>query len=367
MYIYQQKNWPNFSWDINQIAFLLTSVRHKQGKLTGRMMSLGFDLQNEAMLQTITQDVLKTSEIEGEHFNTDQVRSSVAQKLGMDIGGSIPADRHVEGVVDMLLDATQHYERPLDDERLFGWHAAMFPTGRSGINKITVGSWRTPETGAMQVVSGAMGKELVHFEAPLSENVPKEMDVFFDWFNSKVQLDPVLKAAIAHLWFVTIHPFDDGNGRIARAITDLQLARSDESKQRFYSMSAQIQNERKKYYEILENTQKGDLEITKWLHWFLSCLERALFHAEESLNSVLNEANYWNFLNTKSLNDRQKQMMNKLLDGFDGKLNTSKWAKITKVSTDTALRDIQNLENQGVLVKQAGGGRSTSYELVKLS
>lgn len=367
MYIYQQKNWPNFSWDINQIAFLLTSVRHKQGKLTGRMMSLGFDLQNEAMLQTITQDVLKTSEIEGEHFNTDQVRSSVAQKLGMDIGGSIPADRHVEGVVDMLLDATQHYERHLDDERLFGWHAAMFPTGRSGINKITVGSWRTPETGAMQVVSGAMGKELVHFEAPLSENVPKEMDVFFDWFNSKVQLDPVLKAAIAHLWFVTIHPFDDGNGRIARAITDLQLARSDESKQRFYSMSAQIQNERKKYYEILENTQKGDLEITKWLHWFLSCLERALFHAEESLNSVLNKANYWNFLNTKSLNDRQKQMMNKLLDGFDGKLNTSKWAKITKVSTDTALRDIQNLENQGVLVKQAGGGRSTSYELVKLS
>lgn len=367
MYIYQQKNWPNFSWDINQIAFLLTSVRHKQGKLTGRMMSLGFDLQNEAMLQTITQDVLKTSEIEGEHFNTDQVRSSVAQKLGMDIGGSIPADRHVEGVVDMLLDATQHYERHLDDERLFGWHAAMFPTGRSGINKITVGSWRTPETGAMQVVSGAMGKELVHFEAPLSENVPKEMDVFFDWFNSKVQLDPVLKAAIAHLWFVTIHPFDDGNGRIARAITDLQLARSDESKQRFYNMSAQIQNERKKYYEILENTQKGDLEITKWLHWFLSCLERALFHAEESLNSVLNKANYWNFLNTKSLNDRQKQMMNKLLDGFDGKLNTSKWAKITKVSTDTALRDIQNLENQGVLVKQAGGGRSTSYELVKLS
>lgn len=367
MYIYQQKNWPNFSWDINQIAFLLTSVRHKQGKLTGRMMSLGLDLQNEAMLQTITQDVLKTSEIEGEHFNTDQVRSSVAQKLGMDIGGSIPADRHVEGVVDMLLDATQHYERHLDDERLFGWHAAMFPTGRSGINKITVGSWRTPETGAMQVVSGAMGKELVHFEAPLSENVPKEMDVFFDWFNSKVQLDPVLKAAIAHLWFVTIHPFDDGNGRIARAITDLQLARSDESKQRFYSMSAQIQNERKKYYEILENTQKGDLEITKWLHWFLSCLERALFHAEESLNSVLNKANYWNFLNTKSLNDRQKQMMNKLLDGFDGKLNTSKWAKITKVSTDTALRDIQNLENQGVLVKQAGGGRSTSYELVKLS
>lgn len=365
MYIYQQKKWPDFSWDVSKLASLLASVRHKQGKLTGRMISLGFDLQEEAMLQTITQDVLKTSEIEGEHLNVDQVRSSVARKLGMDIGGLIPADRHVEGVVDMLLDATQHYERPLDEERLFGWHAAMFPTGRSGMHKITVGSWRTPEAGPMQVVSGAMGKERVHFEAPKSEIVAQEMEAFFSWFNSEVSIDPVLKAAIAHLWFVTVHPFDDGNGRIARAVTDLQLARSDESKQRFYSMSAQIQKERKHYYEVLEKTQKGDLDITKWLLWFLSCLERALVQAEETLNSVLNKANYWNFLNTKSLNDRQKLMMNKLLDGFDGKLNTSKWAKITKVSTDTALRDIQNLEEQGVLVKQSGGGRSTSYELVR--
>jgi Fic family protein len=367
MYIYQQKKWPKFSWDVSKLASILASVRHKQGKLTGRMISLGFDLQVEAMFQTITQDVLKTSEIEGEHLNVDQVRSSVARKLGMDIGGSIPADRHVEGVVDMLLDATQHYEKPLDDERLFGWHAAMFPTGRSGMHKITVGSWRTPETGAMQVLSGAMGKERVHFEAPQSEIVEKEMQVFFDWFNSQDGLDPVLKAAIAHLWFITIHPFDDGNGRIARAVTDLQLARSDESKQRFYSMSAQIQKERKQYYEILEKTQKGDLDITKWLLWFLSCLERALVQAEEALNSVLHKADYWNFLNTKSLNDRQKLMLNKLLDGFDGKLNTSKWAKITKVSTDTALRDIQSLEEQGVLVKQSGGGRSTSYELTSLS
>lgn len=367
MYIYQQKKWPKFSWDVSKLASILASVRHKQGKLTGRMISLGFDLQVEAMFQTITQDVLKTSEIEGEHLNVDQVRSSVARKLGMDIGGSIPADRHVEGVVDMLLDATQHYEKPLDDERLFGWHAAMFPTGRSGMHKITVGSWRTPETGAMQVLSGAMGKERVHFEAPQSEIVEKEMQVFFDWFNSEDGLDPVLKAAIAHLWFITIHPFDDGNGRIARAVTDLQLARSDESKQRFYSMSAQIQKERKQYYEILEKTQKGDLDITKWLLWFLSCLERALVQAEEALNSVLHKADYWNFLNTKSLNDRQKLMLNKLLDGFDGKLNTSKWAKITKVSTDTALRDIQSLEEQGVLVKQSGGGRSTSYELTSLS
>jgi len=367
MYIYQQKKWPKFSWDVSKLASILASVRHKQGKLTGRMISLGFDLQVEAMFQTITQDVLKTSEIEGEHLNVDQVRSSVARKLGMDIGGSIPADRHVEGVVDMLLDATQHYEKPLDDERLFGWHAAMFPTGRSGMHKITVGSWRTPETGAMQVLSGAMRKERVHFEAPQSEIVEKEMQVFFDWFNSEDGLDPVLKAAIAHLWFITIHPFDDGNGRIARAVTDLQLARSDESKQRFCSMSAQIQKERKQYYEILEKTQKGDLDITKWLLWFLSCLERALVQAEEALNSVLHKADYWNFLNTKSLNDRQKLMLNKLLDGFDGKLNTSKWAKITKVSTDTALRDIQSLEEQGVLVKQSGGGRSTSYELTSLS
>lgn len=366
MYIYQHKKWPEFSWDVSKLASLLASVRHKQGKLTGRMISLGFDLQEEAMLQTITQDVLKTSEIEGEHLNVDQVRSSVARKLGMDIGGSIPADRHVEGVVDMLLDATQHYERPLNDERLFGWQAAMFPTGRSGLHKITVGSWRTPETGVMQVISGAMGKERVHFEAPQSETVAQEMGAFFDWFNSKAEIDPVLKAAIAHLWFVTVHPFDDGNGRIARAVTDLQLARSDESKQRFYSMSAQIQKERKQYYEILEKTQKGDLDITEWLLWFLSCLERAIFQAEETLNSVLNKANYWNFLNTKSLNERQKLMMNKLLDGFEGKLNTSKWAKMTKVSTDTALRDIQNLEEQGVLVKQSGGGRSTSYELVRI-
>lgn len=365
MYIYQHRNWPNFSWDASQIASLLASVRHKQGKLTGRMISLGFALQEEAVLQTITLDVLKTSEIEGEYLNADQVRSSISRKLGIDIGGSIPADRHVEGVVDMLLDATQHYEKSIESDRLFSWHAAMFPTGRSGMHKITVGSWRTPDTGAMQVVSGAMGKERVHFEAPPSEVVPEEMKVFLQWFNTKIDLDPVLKAAIAHLWFVTIHPFDDGNGRIARALTDLQLARSDESKQRFYSMSAQIQKERKQYYEILEKMQKGNLDISSWIQWFLFCLERALVQAEETLNSVLKKAAYWNFLTAKSLNERQKLMINKLLDGFDGKLNTSKWAKITKVSTDTSLRDIQNLEEQRILVKQSGGGRSTSYELVE--
>jgi Fic family protein len=366
MYVHERKEWPEFSWDVNQITSFLARVRHKQGMLTGRMIGLGFDLQGEAMLQTLTQDVIKTSEIEGEYLNADQVRSSVARRLGMEIGGALPVDRHIDGVVDMLLDATQNYPEPLDEERLFGWHAAMFPTGRSGMNKITVGAWRTSETGVMQVVSGAIGKEQVHFEAPVSERVPQEMKNFISWFEETGGIDPVLKAAVAHFWFVTIHPFDDGNGRIARAITDLQLARSDENRQRFYSMSTQIQRERKQYYDILEKTQKGSLDITPWLYWFLSCLERALTQAEETLNVVLNKANYWNFLNTKSLNERQKLMLNKLLDGFDGKLNTSKWAKITKVSNDTALRDIQNLEEQGVLVKQSGGGRSTSYELVEL-
>jgi Fic family protein len=367
MYIHERKEWPQFTWDVNQITSLLAVVRHKQGKLTGRMISLGFDLQDEATLETLTQDVIKTSEIEGEFFIADQVRSSVARRLGMDTGGIVPVDRHVEGVVDMLLDATQNYGEPLDEDRLFGWHAAMFPTGRSGIHKITVGAWRTSEAGPMQVVSGAMGKEKVHFEAPVSERVPHEARQFISWFEEKESIDPVIKAAVAHLWFVTIHPFDDGNGRIARAITDLQLARSDENRKRFYSMSSQIQRERKQYYDILEKTQKGNLDITQWLYWFLSCLDRTLTQAEETLNSVLIKANYWNFLNTKALNERQKLMLNKLLDGFEGKLNTSKWAKITKVSNDTALRDIQNLEVQGVLVKESGRGRSTSYKLIELN
>lgn len=364
MYIHERSEWPRFTWDLNEIAILLASLRHRQGRLTGRMLGLGFDLQGEAILHTLTQDVIKTSEIEGENLNADQVRSSVARRLGMDIGGLIATDRHIEGMVDMLLDATRNYGQELNEERLFGWHAAMFPTGRSGLQKITVGAWRTPEKGAMQVVSGATGREKVHFEAPAAERVPEEMDLFFSWFESGENIDPVLKAAVAHLWFVTIHPFDDGNGRIARAITDLQLARSDDNGLRFYSMSAQIQRERKQYYEILEQTQKGNLDITPWLHWFISCLNRALVQAEETLNGVLNKAAYWNFLRSRSINERQKTMLNKLFDGFDGKLNTSKWAKITKVSTDTALRDIQNLEEQGILRKQEGGGRSTSYELV---
>ena len=365
MYIHQKSLWPVFNWNHEVISGLLAAVRHRQGKLVGRMESLGFSLQEEAVLQTLTLDALKSNEIEGEILNADQVRSSIARRLGMDIGTLTPADRHVEGVVEMLLDATQNYTKPLSEDRLFGWHAALFPTGRSGMYKITVGNWRNNASGPMQVVSGAMGREKVHFEAPSSDRLPEEMNLFVNWYNDNADQDPVIKAAIAHLWFVTIHPFDDGNGRIARTIADMQLARSDGSSQRFYSMSAQIQAERKHYYDILEKTQKGNLDITEWLNWFLNCLDSALSLTETILTSVLNKAKYWNLFATKNINDRQKLMLNKLLDGFEGKLNTSKWAKIAKTSTDTALRDIQNLVEQGILEKEHSGGRSTSYRLVK--
>ncbi|MCF0049531.1 Fic family protein [Dyadobacter sp. LJ53] len=366
MHIHQKKSWPAFTWDHQMISFLLASVRYKQGKLVGRMESLSFSLQDEAVLQTLTLDAVKSNEIEGQILNADQVRSSIARRLGMDIGMLTPADRHVEGVVEMLLDATQHYQEALSEERLFGWHAALFPTGRNGMFKITIGNWRDSSGSPMQVVSGAMGREKVHFEAPDSDRLPEEMSRFISWFNAKSDLDLVIKAAIAHLWFVTIHPFDDGNGRIARPIADMLLARSDESAQRFYSMSAQIQQKRKHYYDILEKTQKGNLDITEWLEWFLYCLDGALEATETTLNAVLNKAKYWKLFAEKNINDRQKIMLSKLLDGFEGKLNTSKWAKIAKTSSDTALRDIQNLVEQGVLEKENSGGRSTSYRLVGL-
>ena len=367
MYIHQRAQWPHFYWDSQVITDLLASVRHKQGKLVGRMESLGFPLQEEAMLQTLTLEVLKSNEIEGEILNAEQVRSSIARRLGIEIGALSPTDRHVEGVVEMLLDATRHYDQPLTEDRLFGWHAALFPSGRSGIYKITVGNWRDNETGPMQVVSGPLGRERVHFEAPSSERLPQEMAQFMGWFNTLNNLDPVLKAAMAHLWFVTIHPFDDGNGRIARSIADMQLARADGSPRRFYSMSAQIRLERKDYYQILEKTQRGDLDITDWVYWFLTCLDRALSSTEDILRSVLTKARYWKFFSEKHINDRQKLIINKLLDGFEGKLNTSKWAKITKVSTDTALRDIQSLVEQNILVKEEAGGRSTGYRIVDLN
>lgn len=367
MFIYQRADWPKFHWDTEQLVSALAAVRHKQGRLLGHMAALGFSLQSEATLQTLTLDVLKTSEIEGELLNADQVRSSVARRLGIDTFGLIPADREVEGIVEMLLDATQQYDQPLTDERLFSWHAALLPTGRSGMQRITVGGWRTHEAGPMQVVSGALGRERVHFQAPDAAALPTDMRRFLDWFNSDVPLDPVLKAAIAHLWFITIHPFDDGNGRIARAIADLQLARADSSPQRFYSLSAQIRKERDAYYDTLERTQRGDLDITDWLNWFLACLDRALTTAETTLANVLRKARYWEWLNTPpraaQLNDRQRLMLNKLLDGFEGKLTTSKWAKIAKCSQDTALRDIQQLVELGVLIKEEAGGRSTSYGL----
>lgn len=329
------------------------------------MEALGFSLKAEANLQTLTMDVLKSSEIEGELLDLQQVRSSLARRLGMDIAGLVPADRHVEGVVEMLLDATQQYKQPLNAERLFGWQAALFPTGRSGMYKITVGTWReNKKEDPMQVVSGPMGRERVHFEAPDAGRLEEEMRQFINWYNEDQYMEPVIKAAVAHLWFVTIHPFDDGNGRIARAITDMQLSRADESALRFYSMSAQIRKERKEYYEILESTQKGSMNITPWLSWFLNCLGRSLDTSAETLAGVLKKARFWERHTHALLNARQQLMLNKLLDGFEGKLNTSKWATITKTSPDTALRDIQDLMNKKILVKEVGGGRSTSYVLM---
>jgi Fic family protein len=364
MYIHQLPQWPQFTWDEKTLLPILGKVRYLQGKLFGKMEGIGFEIQNEASLQTLTKDVLKTSEIEGEILNPDQVRSSIARKLGLEIAGLVPSDRNVDGVVEMMLDATQKYDNELSVERLFGWHSSLFPAGRSGMYKIVVGNWRdNDKKDPMQVVSGAMGKEKVHYQAPDSDILSSEMESFLEWFNSINEIDPVLKAGIAHLWFVTIHPFDDGNGRIARAVTDMQLARADSSTQRFYSMSAQIQLERNKYYEILESTQKGTIDITPWLYWFLDCFGRALSTTDETLAKVLFKAKMWEHLNKLTLNDRQKLMLNKLLDGFDGKLNSSKWAKIAKCSQDTAGRDIQALLDQHILIKEEAGGRSTSYIL----
>jgi len=364
MYIYQKNNWPNFYWEIEKISEILVSVRHKQGRLIGRMEGMGFHLQSEATLSTITLDVLKSSEIEGEILDKEQVRSSIARKLGLDIGGLVPADRNVEGIVEMMLDATQNYSRKLSIERLFDWHAALFPTGRSGMKKIIVAAWRTHgKDDAMRVISGPMGRERVHFQAPDADKVEHEMKSFIRWFNETVELDPVLKAAIIHLQFVTIHPFDDGNGRIARALTDMQLARADQIVQRFYSMSSQIRKERKEYYTILEKTQKGDLDITNWIIWFLRCLDRAIDNSEENLSSILSKWKFWDRHSSAILNERQRKMINKLFSDFEGKLTSSKWAKMNKCSQDTAGRDINDLMDKGILLKEAGGGRSTSYTL----
>ena len=362
-YIHERDDWPAFRWDGKALATKLGSVRNRQGLLLGRMGALGFESRSEAVLSTLTETVLKSSEIEGEHLDKDQVRSSIARRLGMNIAGLIPADRHVEGVVEMMLDATQNYAEPLTASRLFAWHAAMFPTGRSGMTAITVGAWRTDENGPMQVVSGAIGHAKVHFQAPSAPLLNVEMTAFLDWFEGCQDIDPVLKAGIAHLWFVTIHPFEDGNGRIARAIADLALARSEESAQRFYSMSSQIRAERKVYYDLLEQAQKGDLDISGWLSWFLDCLGRAFEGSEHALASVLTKARFWDRHRAVAINERQRAVINRLLNDFEGKLTSSKWAKLTKTSNDTALRDIQDLVGKGILARDDGGGRSTSYLL----
>ena len=363
MYIHQDKAWPNFYWDDKRLTERLASVRHRQGRLIGRMEALGFDLQAEAVLHTLTEDVLKSSEIEGEVLDKEQVRSSVARRLGMDIAGLTPSERHVDGVVEMMLDATQKYDQLLTDERLYDWHAALFPTGRSGMSRITVGAWRTDSGGPMQVVSGAIGHERVHYEAPAAIRLIKEMKAFLKWLGGNGDMDLVVKSAVAHLWFVTLHPFDDGNGRIARAISDQTLARSEQSANRFYSMSSQIREDRKAYYNILESTQKGGLDITPWLEWYLGCLDRAFDGAEIILGKVMQKANFWQTNRGRTFNDRQAKVLNRLLDGFEGKLTSSKWAKLTKCSQDTALRDINDLLVHGVLVKESAGGRSTSYVL----
>lgn len=364
MYLWERQNWPTCTWDEKQLSRLLTHVSREQGRLLGKMEGLGFGLRNEANLRTLTEDVVKSSEIEGEKLEPDQVRSSIARRLGIDVSGLIPADRNVEGVVEMMLDATENYAEALTEERLFAWHASLFPTGQSGMSKILVGSWRDDSDGPMQVISGPIGREKVHYEAPPAGQVSDEMAKFLLWFEQPGDIDPLLIAGLAHLWFVTIHPFEDGNGRIARTIADMALARSEKTGQRFYSMSAQIRLEHKGYYDALEWTQKGELDVTRWQDWFLNCLLSAIEGAQDILSSILVKARFWERFAKEPLNERQIKILNRLLDGFEGKLTTSKWAKIAKCSQDTAYRDILDLIDRDALQKDAGGGRSTSYSLV---
>jgi Fic family protein len=370
-YIHERPGWPELRWDSELLAGVLADVRHRQGRLVGQMQSLGFGLREEAVLHTLTADVVKSSEIEGEMLDAEAVRSSIARRLGINSGGLKPSDRNVDGVVEMTLDATRNFAKPLSARRLFAWHRDLFPGGRAGMRRTAVGAWRDDSEGPMQVVSGREGRTRVHFEAPAATRLDDETESFLEWFNvesasKRRRIDPVLKAGVAHLWFVTIHPFDDGNGRIARAISDLCLARSEETAQRFYSMSTQIRQERKAYYEILEQTQRNGTDITPWLQWFLSCLGRAIDGAGILLNSVLAKARFWEQLGEFPVNTRQQAMLNRLLDGFEGKLTTTKWAKLTKSSQDTAARDVQDLVQRGILTRSVGGGRSTSYALAPL-
>jgi Fic family protein len=360
-YIYENKNWTDFSWQDKDINVVFGEVRLMQGKIIGQMNALGFSAKEEATLTALTLDVVKSSEIEGELLNYDQVRSSIARRLGINTAGLVSSSRHIEGVVEMMLDATQRYALPLTEKRLFGWHAALFPTGYSGPYLIEVGRYRT---GEMQIVSGAMGKEKVHYEAVKPELVKTEMDKFLDWFNNENRLDPVLKAAIAHFWFIIIHPFDDGNGRIGRAITDMLLACAESSGERFYSMSSQILAERRLYYDVLQKVQHSSGDITEWIVWFLHCLKNAMLSTENTTQKILHKAEFWKLHEHTPINERQRIILNKLFDNFEGKLQTSKWAKIVKTSTDTALRDIKDLVEKGILKQTDEGGRNANYELV---
>ncbi|MEL6722863.1 MAG: Fic family protein [Pseudomonadota bacterium] len=363
-YIWQQPDWPHWQYDLTALTEPLMQVCHARGYWLGRLQTIGFDLRQQTTLQAVTADVVKTSEIEGERLNQSTVRSSIARRLGVDIGALAPADRHVDGVVEMMLDAVRNSQQPLTAERLFGWHAALFPSQFSGLNRVRVGAWRDDAAGPMQIVSGPIGRERVHYQAPPAARIATEMDAFLYWFNQDQPVDPIIRAAIAHLWFVTIHPFDDGNGRIARAISDLMLSRAESSPHKFYSLSAQIQCERDTYYQLLEQTQRGSLVITAWLDWFIGCLQRALNHADDIVSAVLNKARFWQQWSGCALNPRQIRVLNRLLDGFAGKLTSRKWARLAKCSTDTALRDITALVQRGILCRSTAGGRSTSYDLV---
>lgn len=363
MYLWERADWPSLTWDGESLSSQLAAVSREQGRLMGRMEALGFDLRDEAHLHTLTEDVVKSSEIEGENLDRDQVRSSIARRLGMGVAGLVPADRNVEGVVEMMIDATGNFREPLTAERLFAWHASLFPTGRSGMRTIIVGDWRDDRNGPMQVVSGPVGREKIHYEAPPAERLSDETDRFLTWFESSSGVDPLLTAGLAHLWFVTIHPFDDGNGRIARAISDMALSRSESSRRRFYSMSSQIRRDRNAYHGLLESTQKGSADITRWQKWFLGCLSRAIEGADDTLGVILAKARFWERFAKEPLNERQIAILNRVLDGIEGKLTTSRWAKMAKCSQDTAYRDMLDLVRRGALQKDAGGGRSTSYSL----
>ena len=363
MYIHQQPEWPHLHWRVEDLAVQLADVRYRQGLLLGKMAELGFTFRQGATLTALTEEVVKTSEIEGEILDAELVRSSVARRLGLDVGGLDHNDRKVEGAVEMMLDATGQYNQPLTKERLCKWQADLFPTGRSGMRHITVGKWRQDTTGPMQVVSGPVGRERVHFEAPDAARIDREMAAFLDWFNSAANTDPVIKAGLAHLWFVTIHPFEDGNGRVARALSEMALARADGTSQRLYSVSSQIRRKRRDYYSTLERTQRGSTDVTRWLTWFLYCVGAAIDSADAAFAAVMTKERFWKSIAEITVNDRQRHMINRLLDGFEGKLTTSKWAKITKCSHDTALRDINELISHSVLLRSKSGGRSTSYDL----